>query len=110
VRAVNHPTSPRHDIYQKSGPKIEAELQRDLYDAPPSTSTEASKSRVSREYYEAVRTRLSLASLPWLAVTELEAQWQDLVAPRGGHEEALLFIANQTYAPMDALLAKTLAG
>jgi hypothetical protein len=37
--------------------------------------------------------------------TEQETQWQEFLSLRGGYEEALLFVARQTFKPLDGVVA-----
>jgi hypothetical protein len=69
-----------------------------------SPATEQGKARPSRKKYEAARASLSAAGIPLRPSTERETQWQDFLSLRGGYEEALFFVARQTFTPSDEAL------
>jgi hypothetical protein len=68
-------------------------------------TTEQRKTRPSREKYEAARATLSARGIPLRSSTEQETQWQEFLSLRGGYEEALLFVARQTFKPLDGVVA-----
>jgi len=69
-----------------------------------SAATDQGKARPSREKYEAARASLSAAGMPLRSSAEQETQWQEFLSLRGGYEEALFFVARQTFAPLDGVL------
>jgi hypothetical protein len=66
-------------------------------------ASEHGETRPSREKYEAARASLSAAGMP-LRSTDQEAQWQEFLSLRGGYQDALFFVARQTFAPSDGAL------
>ena len=69
-----------------------------------SRTTEQGNARLSREKYEAARARLRSAGVPLKSEAGQETQWREFLALRGPYEEALFFVARQTFAPLDAVL------
>jgi len=67
-------------------------------------TTEERTTRPSREKYEAVRARFSLAGMPLKSGSTKEAQWQEVLCLRGQYEAALLFVACHTFTPLDGIL------
>jgi hypothetical protein len=58
----------------------------------------------SREKYEALRARFSLAEMPLRPAPAKEAQWQEFLVLRAQYEAALLFVACHTFTPLDGIL------
>jgi len=69
-----------------------------------SSSAEQEKARPSRGRYEAARTRLCLAGIPLRSTADQETQWREFLSLRGQYEEALFFVARQTFAPLEGVL------
>jgi hypothetical protein len=61
-------------------------------------------SRPSREKYEILRTRLGSAGIKLSSEVDLDRQWQEFVSLRGKYEDAVLFVARQTFAPLEDTL------
>ena len=61
----------------------------------------------SREWYEATRTHLYSVGLPMRSAVDAEPQWREFLSLRGQYEEALFFVANQTFAPLEGLQLNT---
>jgi hypothetical protein len=59
--------------------------------------------RPSRKQYDALRDRLSSAGIPLRPASEREAQWKEFLLLREQYEEALLFVASRTFAPIDGI-------
>ena len=57
----------------------------------------------SREKYEALRARFSLAEMPLRPAPAKETQWQEFLVLRGQYEAALLFVACHTFMPLDGI-------
>ena len=57
----------------------------------------------SKEWYEATRAHLYSIGLPLIAAVDAEPQWREFLSLRREYEEALLFVARQTFAPMEEL-------
>jgi hypothetical protein len=55
----------------------------------------------SRGWYDATWIRLYSAGLPLRSEVDAEPQWQEFLSLRGLYEDALLFVASQTFAPLD---------
>jgi hypothetical protein len=55
----------------------------------------------SRQEYEAARARLHSAGMQLRSESDLEAQWKEFQLLRGQYEEALSFIARQTFVPLN---------
>ena len=58
----------------------------------------------SRERYEETRACLRTAGMTLMSEASLEIQWKEFLAYRRQYEPALLFVARQTFAPMECLL------
>jgi hypothetical protein len=67
-------------------------------------ATEQRRARLSREKYEAARARLCSAGVPLRSAADPESQWQEFLSLRGRYEEALFFVARQTFAPLDGIV------
>ena len=61
--------------------------------------------RPSRKQYDALRDRLSSAGIPLRPASGREAQWKEFLLLRDQYEEALLFVASRTFAPIDGIKA-----
>jgi hypothetical protein len=57
----------------------------------------------SKEWYDAARTRLYTLGLPLRSAIGAEPQWQAFLSLRRSYEEALFFLASQTFAPLDGI-------
>jgi len=57
----------------------------------------------SREWYDATRTHLYSVGLNLRSAVDAEPQWQEFLSLRGQYEEALLFVASQTFAPLEGI-------
>jgi len=57
----------------------------------------------SREWYEATRTHLYSVGLPLRSAVDAEPQWREFLSLREQYEEALLFVASETFAPLEGL-------
>jgi hypothetical protein len=57
--------------------------------------------RTTREEYESVRRRLRSAGLVLQPAAGLDKQWQEFLLLRRQYQEALLFVARRTFAPLD---------
>jgi hypothetical protein len=66
---------------------------------------EAGRAPLSREKYEAGRARLSSAGMPLKSACDQEAQRKEFLLLRAQYQEALYFIASQTFAPLEGALA-----
>jgi hypothetical protein len=75
-----------------------------------SSVPEQRKPRPSRVRYEAARARLCSAGIPLRSAADQETQWQKFSSLRGQYEEALFFVARQTFAPLDGVLADMVKG
>jgi hypothetical protein len=62
---------------------------------------EEEKHHPSREQHDTLRDRLSSAGIPLRPASSREAQWKELLLLRNQYEEALLFVASRTFAPID---------
>lgn len=60
-----------------------------------------------RERYCATREHLRLAGITLVSEASLEIQWQELLAYHRQYEPALLFVARQTFTPMERLFLET---
>ena len=69
-----------------------------------SPAREEGATRPSKEKYEAVRARFSLAGMPLRPAHTKEAQWREFLLLRGQYEAALLFVARHTFTPLDGIL------
>ena len=58
----------------------------------------------SREWYEATRTHLYSVGLPMRSAVDAEPQWREFLSLRGQYEDALFFVARQTFAPLEGVL------
>jgi hypothetical protein len=67
-------------------------------------ATHPASARLSKISYEAMRSHLNSIGLPLRPAVDLEPQWRELLALRGAYEEALSFVASQTFAPMEGTL------
>jgi hypothetical protein len=61
--------------------------------------------RPSRKDYDALRDRLSSAGIPLRPTSGREAQWEEFLLLRDQYEDALLFVASRTLAPIDGIQA-----
>jgi hypothetical protein len=68
-------------------------------------ATEQRKAPLSREKYEAARVRLCSAGIRLRSAADQDTQWQEFLLLRKPYEEALFFVARQTFAPLDGILA-----
>lgn len=68
-----------------------------------SPATEQRRARPSREKYEAARASLCSAGMLLRSAADQETQWQEFLSFRGRYEEALFFVARQTFAPLDGI-------
>ena len=68
------------------------------------SASEQRQTHPSREKYQAVRARLSSAGIALRSAINEETQWQEYLSFRGQYEEALMFVARRTFAPLDGLL------
>ena len=55
----------------------------------------------SREWYDAARAHLYSVGLPLRAAVDAEPQWREFLSLRGQYEGALLYVASQTFAPLE---------
>jgi hypothetical protein len=69
-----------------------------------SPTTEHGRVHPSRGGYEAARTRLCSAGMPLRSTADHETQWQEFASLHGQYEQALFFVARQTFAPLDGIL------
>jgi hypothetical protein len=60
--------------------------------------------RPSKKVYEAARTRLSSAGMTLRPAAELESQWQEFLSLHERYEDALFFVARQTFTPLNGVL------
>jgi hypothetical protein len=70
-----------------------------------STATVPERYRPSREKYDSARASLCSAGIPLKSFAGQGAQWQEFLSLRGQYEEALFFVARQTFASLDGVLA-----
>ena len=57
----------------------------------------------SRKQHDALCDRLSSAGIPLRPASDREAQWKEFLLLRDQYEEALLFVASRTFAPIDGV-------
>jgi hypothetical protein len=72
--------------------------------------TAPARSRPSREKYDAARARLCSAGIPLRPAADQETQWQEFLSLQGQYEEALGFVARQTFAPLDGITTDVAEG
>jgi len=70
---------------------------------PPPADEE--RHRPSREQYDALRDRLSAAGIPLTPAAGRESQWREFLLLRDQYQEALLFVASRTFAPVGRIKA-----
>jgi hypothetical protein len=70
-----------------------------------SSVTEAAATGPSREKYEVARARLCSAGIRLRSGAEQEIQWKEFQSMREQYEDALLFVARRTFAPLESILA-----
>ena len=68
------------------------------------SAAEGEQGLPSRRKYEAARVRLCSAGTLLRSAADEESQWQEFLSLRGQYEEALFFVARQTFAPIDGVL------
>ena len=61
----------------------------------------------SRGWYEATRNHLYSVGLPLRSAVDAEPQWREFMSLRRQYEEALLFVASQTFAPLEGIQLDT---
>jgi hypothetical protein len=66
-----------------------------------SKATGPATARASKAWYDAARTRLYSIGLPLKPAVDAEPQWGEFQALRGEYQEALSFVARQTFAAME---------
>jgi hypothetical protein len=59
--------------------------------------------RPSRMWYEATRARLGSVGLPLRSAVDGEPRWREFLSFREQYEDALLFVASQTFAPLEGI-------
>lgn len=64
----------------------------------------------SKEWYDATRTHLYSIGLPLKPAADREPQWREFLALRREYQEALSFVARQTFATMEDNLVDMQAG
>jgi hypothetical protein len=69
-----------------------------------STSAGEAETRSLREEYESARARLCAAGMTLRSTVDLETQWGEFRSLRERYQEALYFVARQTFAPLDGTL------
>ena len=69
-----------------------------------SPAAERGQLRPSKKGYEAARNRLSSAGIPLKSAAELESRWQQFLSLHERYEDALFFVARQTFTPLDGVL------
>lgn len=57
----------------------------------------------TREWYDATRTHLYSMGLPLRSAVDAEPQWQEFLSLRAQYEEALFFVAHQTFATLESI-------
>jgi len=69
-----------------------------------STSAGEAETRSLREECESARARLCAAGMTLRSTVDLETQWGEFRSLRERYQEALYFVARQTFAPLDGTL------
>ena len=70
----------------------------------PNSDAEPERSCSSRQKYEAARAHLRSAGLLLRSAADEATQWLEFVSLRGQYEQALLFVAQRTFTPIDGVL------
>ncbi|MGA2537568.1 MAG: hypothetical protein ABSF53_16235 [Terracidiphilus sp.] len=61
----------------------------------------------SKEWYDAMRTRLHFVGLSLRLAIDAEPQRREFLSFRGQYEDALLFVASQTFSPLEGIRIDT---
>jgi hypothetical protein len=69
-----------------------------------SAGADLEQGRPSKRKYEAARARLCSAGLPLKSATDETTQWQEYLSLRGQYEQALFFVAQRTFTPVEGVL------